>query len=235
MFLDEISDSSGVAADTGSHAHGLVDAWYRSDFDTAAALREVAALNRQFPQADTERALEHFRAYIADPRNRVTLLWAPEETIVIPLPPHETDPTGEPIYITGHIDQVRLAEDGLAYVWDIKTGKPGGFEMVNAYALQIAAYSVGASLKLQRPVHPGGLIRTLSYLKKTVDPASSPPDVFWHMPFDLEGALVLLDGVALRVAQIRRGDVTISPGSQCNYCPAGGIQGCLPKIRNLSR
>lgn len=232
MFLDLVQDHSGPAADTGSLAHEIIAKWHTNGFDMAAALQGVAAWKRQFPLADEEKAVAHAVAYSQDPRNRVTLFWAPEEEIRVQFPPHENDPTGQPVVVSGHIDQVR-EENGKLFIWDIKTGARGGMEMLNSYALQIAAYAIGATVKLGRPVNPGGLIRTATYLTKNCDPTTSPAGVFWHYPYELTEAGILIDGFLLRVAQIRRGDFAASPGSQCNYCPAGGVGECVAKIKTL--
>ena len=135
--------------------------------------------------------------------------------------------------INGTLDQVRRDVTGVCRIWDIKTSMKGAWEIAHGYAYQLAAYAMGASALLCEPVEPGGFIRTRSYVKRGVLPGASPDGVFIEVPWRLADATRILDGVRLVVAQIRSGYFWLGPGDHCSYCPAGGVQSCLPKLLSL--
>lgn len=226
MYLGELDDSSSAAAETGSLVHALVKAWHEGNFDTTGVAREVATFAREFPLADSKVALAHFAGYANDATNRVKLVLS-ESKVSVRLKAADDDPTGEPILVNGTLDQVREGPRGLG-VWDIKTGRPGGLQMLDAYALQLAAYSLAATELLGQPVRPGGIIRTLGYTTR------EPGPTHFECPWDLRTADMLLDAVRKLVASIRRGDVTFAPGSPCLICPARGLQNCLPMMERYA-
>lgn len=214
-------ESSGIAADTGSATHYAVADWHRNK-DATRAVREMRKAISSFQFADLDSAEQHFRAYIADPRNQEAKVILCEEKLSISLPAHETDPTQADIIIRGTVDQVR-DENGMHYVWDVKCGKSfDGFDMLHHYALQLVAYQ--AMVRQRFPTTYGaGIIRTADYLKK------SPGPVFWFAPWKGNDIDILLDTVRLRVAEIRRGHVALSPDAKsCDYCPARALANCLP-------
>jgi RecB family exonuclease len=233
LFTGMIQDSSGKAADTGSAVHAAVDSWHGNGQDFAAALRAMRERIEEYPLADFGEAELHFRPYCKDPRNARAEIVQREKKVAFSINPAEGDPHG-PIYLRGRLDQIRRGPDGRLYVWDLKTGNPEGWVMVHEHASQLAAYAVGATLTLGEEVHPGGVIRTRGWRKRGVDPASEPDGVFWHAPFDFEGALLILDTVRETVKLLRQGNVTLGPGEHCRFCPAMGLDTCVPKLRSLT-
>lgn len=214
------ADKSNITADTGSATHYAIADWHNKK-DVQRAIREMRKAVGAFPLADFDAAETHFRRYSKDPRNieAQIVLCEAQETVAIKA--HKNDPTQSDIVITGKIDQVRC-ENGLYYVWDVKTGKSmDGFQMLHHYCLQLCAYQLMASRHY--PIAGVGVIRTQDYLKR------KPGPVFWSAPWGVSDATLLLNTVRLRVAEIRRGEVALSPDSpSCDYCPARTLSNCMP-------
>ena len=226
VFLDTINDESGAAADTGSAVHAAVAEWHGSNFDVERSLGEMRRRVGEYPLADLHDAELSFRKYADDTANRVRCV-AIERRVTFTLAPAEGD-TGL-IHVAGTLDQIREV-GGVLSVWDVKTGKKqDGYEMVHAHALQLAAYAVGASQALGRDVQPGGVIRTYSYRQRT------PAAAHWPAPFTLDQCDLLLDSLRVVVRELRRGNVWPGPGEHCGYCPAGGLDGCVPKLLEVLR
>lgn len=237
LSMRMIEDSSGPAADTGTAVHAAVEYWHTHREvaePIVASMKEVAAKCRDlFPLADLDDAERQFRAYCADPRNQTAIIVKTEQKVSFTIPAHETDETKQEIVITGTLDQIRK-EGGVYSVHDIKTSKRPGWDLLNDHAMQIAAYSIGATQLMGCDVQPGSLIRTRGYLVRGVDPAKKPPGVFFYFPWTLRDAPLILDAIRITVANIRNGYVVVGPGQECNWCPAGGLQSCLPKLIQLS-
>ena len=217
------SGGSSASADTGTAVHYGIELFHqRKEVQEATRMMENA-LPESFPKADLEEAVKQFQAYAEDPRNQVEVPWL-EVKIKFILPPHRTDPTGLPIHITGKLDQIRR-ENGELYLWDVKTGAyESGGQMLNSYAVQLAAYAYGASKCLGTHVKVGGIIATKDYRRKTQGP------VFWEVPWKGENhGKVLMSTVAKRVAEIRSGEALPHPGSLCNFC-SFGLSSCLGRI-----
>lgn len=227
LHMRYATDSSGKAADTGSAAHKAVAVWHTNGRKYAAAVKAMKEALADYPLADLHEAELHFRPYTEDPRNQTAEVVAVEQKVSFTLDPAENDPTGELIHCTGTLDQLR-SEGGRVFLWDVKTGMSEGWEMSHDHALQVAAYAVGAG------VEPGGVIRTRGYRKRGVKAAEAPPGVFWPALFDRAGADVLLGGVRAVVARVRAGGGWAGPGDWCGYCPAGGLELCVPKLKSLT-
>ena len=143
----------------------------------------------------------------------------------VELQPHPLDPTGLPIVINGHIDQLRW--HGYAWVvWDVKNGKGNGVKMLQDYALQQSAYLLALNCDLSRiPTHPdgspkkrvqpGGVIRTRDYTKRQ---NAGMPLFHWFGWMSLQNASRALDAVRLRMAELRSGNVSATPCVACGYC-----------------
>jgi hypothetical protein len=224
--LDVLENSGGVAADTGSLVHTGVLAYHKTK-SLDKALKAMKLAVPEFPRGDLKEAALHLTPYTEDPRNQGTLVIA-EETIEFCIPEDIGD-TGGPIYVRGHLDQVR-EENGKLYVWDVKTGKRyQGWEMLQIATIQLAAYTIGASQLLNRPVYPGGIIRTYGYRVRGAA-LPEPSGVFFHAAWDLKDCATLLAPVAKRVKEIRERDYYVIPGDYCGGCSAGGVESCLPMI-----
>lgn len=230
-----IEDTSGKAADTGSSLHRGIAEWHLKAKDVNSAVKSLRDSIAEFPLADLDDAEKQFRAYIADPRNIAAVVPFVETKVEIAIAPAKHDPTEQMIYIQGTLDQIRQSEyqPDVWEVWDVKSSARDIGSILHAYTFQLAAYTL-AGVKLVpkgKRLRPGGFIRTRSYLKRGIDPASSPPGVFIHVPWDLEHCNRLLDAVRNQVALIRgAGPIHIGPGEHCNYCPAKGIDSCLPLL-----
>lgn len=233
----EYEDSSGAAAQTGSLVHAAIAAFH---LEPVAANRIGAAVDAlrlhagKFPLADANEARLYLEPYLCDPRNaHATFAVAPdgrpavECRVELRLPPHAFDPTGQPVFIRGTLDQIRV-EDGRVLVDDIKTGQTAGYAMLHSYAYQQAAYALAARQSGFPTAEPGRIIRVYGYRVRGAR-LPSPDGVFWSQPFDVTGATQLLDRVRLHVALIRRGEVDFGAGSHCSYCPLKGLDSCVPK------
>lgn len=248
---------SRKSAETGSAAHLACELLHRGYLPEAVC--EVVA--NKHPTADLKLAGIWAGQYSRDPRNQsVVLVDAMEAEVKLELPAHESDETGEPIKLTGHVDQIRRGDDGQLYVWDIKTGRSEA--PINEYAWQIAAYALAASATFDEPVLPGGVIRLRSYVDelgsacprcnampgdscrtKTGGIASKPHSarepllldpatapVFHGTSWSLDQCRAMLRSFAFLVGAYRSGHLPLTPGDHCRYCPAGGPQICVLEL-----
>lgn len=219
---------SGPAADTGSAVHLAVAEFHRNRGDVAAAIKAMIDNLKEYPLADLGTAEGHFRCYAKDPRNAEARVILCEERICVRLPAPEGDTPATEIVINGTLDQVR-EEGGSLTVWDVKTGGMlEGIDMLPYHAAQLAAYQVGATLALARPVNRAGVIRTRDYLKTDRKKQPKPGPVFWQGPWSLADAKLILEHVRQVVGDIRRGQIAVAPSAEnCRYCPAGNVANCL--------
>lgn len=235
-----MGDEVGSAAHTGSAVGRVIELWHR--FGEESGALEEALRQAQSPQevevgdyrlADWDTVRGWARFYAEDPRNQYGVVVADMQeaevryTLPVWLPSDEDAPTGEPVELVGHVDQIRRDRAGNLTVWDLKSGKAQGEEMVYAYALQLAAYSLAATETLGETVLPGGIIRLRGYDSKR--PKECPPDgrrVFFETPWSLDACRALLDTVSATIEEVRRGVVRLQPGDHCRFCPAGGPGQC---------
>lgn len=214
---------SGKSADTGGAAHHAIAALHNgaTEARALAGMREALAA---FPLADLDQADRIVAAYWADPRNRDANVIAVETRVTAVLCPWTV---GEPmIVIHGTVDQVRMV-DGVAEVWDIKTGDRDAVYMQEHHCYQLAAYTLGFG----GTARPGGYIRTKGYFTRGAD-KPSPRGVF--IPACIPDLTRCLDAVRLAVSLIRHGHVTAHPGDHCGFCPLVSLESCLPKLSVLS-
>lgn len=228
MFLLSPEDRPGPAADTGSATHAAVHMFHESKGDVLASIEHMHVRRSEYPLADLDDAARLFLAYTKDPRNHVPVALA-EKKVKFTIKPAPEDPTGEPIWITGRLDQVRLV-DGVFKVNDLKTSTRDGPVLLAESLYQMAAYCVGATLELGKPVHPGALILPRKYMRAGVNPAESPPGVFWHYVFRLDQCDHILNGVRHAVAMLRSGCAWANPGDYCTWCHFHSIDECIPKL-----
>lgn len=263
MAIDA-EDSGGKAADTGT-AVGLMIELFHRGLSVADCVRQAAegaedGLNVAgeqrgcFPEADIDLAGKWFERYARDPRNprNAVVKESLEVEVTLTLDPLPEDPTGKPIFLVGHIDQIRPdPDDGIWEVWDVKSGCHSGDEMVLEYAWQQAAYTLGAAQLFKRPVRWGGIINVRGYEKQILVPnpkwthGSNEPrrkrkkptpgqeNVFFRSPFSHDDLLSMMNEVRKRVAAIRRGAPALNIGDQCRWCAAGSFSNCatfLPQI-----
>ena len=221
----------GSAADTGSAHHRLVDLHHQGTLPVDA-LEIVRSELAQWPKADLEQAEEWAVAYRADPRNGPGSVVQTELVVRCALKPDRDDPTGQPVLLTGHVDQLRRGPDGGLYVWDVKTGKGAGPAMVYQYAWQLAAYAVAASQTLGEEVWCGGVIRTRGYkTRKTYAPGQEP--VFFEAGWTLSQCEQILTSATYLIGRLRAGEVLLTPGEHCAWCPGGGPANCATALNAL--
>lgn len=234
---------SSKAADTGSAVGRLIELWHRAGEDSGQmdacvqTLRAEAA--SRFALADLDDVVTTGLLYAQDPRNRGEVVADYCELQVdVTLPPAPEDPVGEPIQLRGHVDQIREV-GGQLYVWDVKNGRPEGEELVNSYALQLAAYAVAATHTLGRDVLPGGIIRTQGYRAtrrvrgddgELRDRVPTDARVFYHAQWSLSQCRSMLGTAVQHVALLNAGIVLTQPGVHCRWCPADGPNVCGDEI-----
>lgn len=214
MFLAMVGDESREAADTGSAVHKAI----------SHGLEEMRAHVQDYPQADLEDAERQFQAYRSDPRNALAEIVLCETPVTC-----ET----EGVYFKGTVDQVRRVGNRLQ-VWDVKTSKKGGVQILHEHTYQLAGYAAAASQLLSQPVEVGGIIRTRTYLTKGCKPELAPDGVFFESTVPMLSRQLL--SYAARVAlRIRNGEIEPGPGDHCSYCPAQGVGACLPQLEEFNK
>lgn len=222
------SDRSGAAAQTGSAVGRVVELWHRQGeigFDEALS---AARSEQGYADARWDDVREMALGYCADARNRGCVVpeWQ-EIEIRAEIPPAPEDPTGEPVVLVGHPDQIRRSPLGELRVWDLKSGMPDGQEMQHSHAWQVAAYAIAATATLGQPVLPGGLIRLRGY---TTGKPPSEAAAHYPMMWSLEQCSRMMEAVAYEVAQIRRGTIVPRPGAHCRWCPGKNPALCPERI-----
>lgn len=224
LFIKTIDNADRASADTGSAYHKAVSAWHDSR-DVRDAIQVMSEGKADYPLADLEEASELFLHYAGDDVNLTAKIFAKEQSHEWAIDCSERDETGQPIVIQGTFDQIREIEGGL-FVFDLKTGKPSGSDMLADHMLQVSAYAMGATNKYQRPVHPGGIIRARGY-------TSREKRVFYPYRHRIEHCHTLMDSLREIVAMIRSGNVFPNPGGYCHYCEFLGVDKCVPELIQL--
>lgn len=226
-YLAQDEGEGGPAADTGSAVHAAAHAMHKHNKGIAAALEEMRARMKEYPQADLSEAAAMFLAYASDPRNRDARVVLSEEPIAFQIAPAPEDHTQEAIQVIGTVDQVREV-DGQLYVYDLKTSKRDPQELLHDHTFQMAGYCIGASVKLGRQVNPGKLILTRKY---TGAAAAGRCPVFWPYVWKFSDIEQIMLGVRSAVARIRRGEIWHMPNSDCKWCPMRSPELCFPKLQ----
>lgn len=232
VTIMEGDDSSGQAADTGSAMHKAAAMWHLNNHDVAEAVKAMHLHGKEYPLADMKEAESLFRLYSKDKRNQEAETPLIERKIAFSIPPCKEDETQKEIVIHGTLDQVRRV-NGELRLYDIKTTKKSGTVALQSALYQMAAYCVGATLLMDEPVHPGALILPRTYALKQNVGVLQPTGVFWHIPWTLEHIPVILNGLKVIVAAMRRGDVWVNPNEECFFCPEKSIDNCIPKLLQL--
>lgn len=226
VFFFGEDGESGEAADTGSAMHAAAAAMHKGN-DTATCLKMMVAGQNDYPRADLQDAANLFLVYSSDPRNRNSEVVLVEEPIEFTIEAAPNDPTGERIAVIGHVDQVRKA-DGRLRGYDIKTSKKDPISILHNTTFQMAAYCMGAAIKLGQRVDPGAIIMPRRY---TNDVARSP--VFYHFPWTFDDIEQIMLGVRTAVANVRAGHLFHVPNQDCFWCPLKSPDVCLPKLQQL--
>lgn len=236
MIYENDDSEGGPAAQIGSLTHAGVAEFHRVNGPLLkrkkAAWDAIKAHAGMFPLADETEVRLFLTPYMEDPRNihaefctDAAGLPLIEYEVKFTLPPHELDVSQEPIYVEGHLDQVRKV-NSIPTVCDYKTGKKTGWEMIHDHALQIAAYTYGVREHIGlKTAQPGPIIRGYGYRSKDAI-GDSPDGVFFNNPLRWNDVEELLSLVRLHVALLRNGHVHYGPGPHCTFCEFGGLTGC---------
>jgi hypothetical protein len=198
-----------------------------------------------FPAVDFDDLKLWFSAYASDPRNHrdKVAITDQESRFELELDPHDLDPSGKKIIIAGHIDQLRINKaTNTKSIWDVKSGKSTGPQMLNDYLYQQLAYYAAyrqTALKVAKDqaeadlinsnFELGGIIRLRDYYFQK-KPVKDPQVFYTYKGFSDELVDKVLDSVRLQVALLRQGEVCPTAGTYCNYCPAGGVKECFEKL-----
>lgn len=227
QFLYEPSDEGGPAGDTGSAVHAAAHALHEGK-EVAESIAIMQAKLSQYPKADVLDAATLFLRYAGDVRNREAKLVLNEAQVDFKLAAAPEDPTGEPISFIGRVDQVR--ETDRLKVYDIKSSKKDQTTLLHESTFQMAAYCVGASIKLGRRVDPGALILVRRY--GATDHSNAP--VFWHYSWTFDDCVQLMEVVRHRVAEVRKGVLYHNPREDmCRWCSERTPDVCLPKLQQF--
>lgn len=225
IYLDTPDGESGPAADTGSAVHAAARALHDGK-EVAESLGIMSAKLADYPRADLVDAADLFLKYSSDPRNRGAQVVLNEHPINFQIAAAPEDPTGEPLIFVGRVDQVRKMD--RFRVFDIKTSKMDPMELLHESLYQMAAYCVGASVKLGERVDPGALILVRKY--KHTDHAEAP--VFWEFPWTFHDCEQILDVIRRRVAEVRKGILYHNPkANTCRWCHQRTPDVCFPKLQ----
>lgn len=213
----------GQAAQNGSAVGRVIELWHRKGEDESAMIEAIEQSRWEgsdWPDADWDKIIKWARAYADDPANLGVVVpeWQ-EREVRLTLDPAPEDPTGDPIEIVGHVDQIRRhpVTGGLT-VWDLKSGSAGGEDMTRTYAWQLACYALACTQSLgMGDVLPGGILRLRGY---DATPRGNPRVAF-SVAWSLDQCREMMGSVRFHVANIRRGAIPLNPGTYCRYCPAG--------------
>jgi hypothetical protein len=247
-----IDDEGGPAAQIGSLTHAGVAEFHRHPGNLLkrkkAAWDAIKTHADKFPLADPDEVRLFITPYMDDPRNQEAKIWVQplqgkdgrfrdtpmvEEEVYFTLPPHPLDPTGEPIHVWGHLDQIRDI-NGVPKVVDLKTGKKTGWELIHDHAIQISAYCFGARQLGIKGCQPGPIIRAYGY--RTTEAREqkllSPDGVFFNSPVSWDDVELILENVRMHVGLMRAGHIQFGPGPHCTFCEFGGLSGCLQRYKD---
>jgi hypothetical protein len=230
--------SGGEAAQNGSAVGRIIEVWHKTmdsrvgsrspeDAIEAAIIQVRGEREKQFPLADMEQMERVARLYAADSRNRGgygrVLSESMEAKVELVIESEWT----EPVYIVGHLDQLRDHGDAVR-LWDTKFSKKHyGATLPLYYSFQQALYTIGAADLIGKPVQPGGIIALQAYLQQAADAMSK---VFIHNQVTLEQCYILAAEVVRQVARIRRGEIDVRPGEHCRWCQGVSPANCI-KVR----
>lgn len=230
-------DDAGEAAHTGNLMHSAAAAFHNHPDESqekrvALGLDALDADRDKFRNGDPDRAAKIFKRYAEDKANQTAVCLKVEQRIVCRIPPVPFDPTGEPVYVRGTLDQLRLLPSGDLAVMDIKTGKRYyGKLALNHYMTQQAAYVLGAMQTWGKTefagkrIRPGALICTDGYFR----PKGKQ---FWWHKWTEEDLADLLAPVAVQVAAARLGYLSLQPGGACDWCEHKDLSNCLHFKKN---
>jgi hypothetical protein len=199
----------------------------------AARILARAEAPAQFPLADLAQAESWARAYCCDPRNLdgSVLAGSCELQVRVALAPSPDDPTGQPVWLAGHVDQLRRGSDGVLRVWDLKSGRDGGVALLYAHAWQLAAYAEAAGATLGETCLVGGVVRLRGYDVRDTLPGDAP--AHFTAGWSREDHLAMLAEVVDVVARVRAGVVPLLPGAHCQWCPGGSPAACRHAVARV--
>jgi len=255
-------NTDGKAAATGRATGRAVELWIRhaSIEEAVATALEEAKGGAHLP--DPDEVMATLLGYAADPRNAqggltpsrmtpddpgITLLESLEQEVLLVLPPHESDPTGEECVFLGHLDQLRRDPMGRLVVWDLKHSNRNAMILNFEYALQLAGYARAVERSYGEPCEVGGILLSTRYLNpkgrsKDAGPrtvAAEPQETFLKSTLTRVTVSAMMDDVRKWVAEIRSGRPSMNPGERCNaHMPRhcfGGPEACRRVYESASQ
>lgn len=229
-MLDSLGTrGSSAAADSGTGVGRVAQLWHENGEDPLALQAALTQAEREaptdFPKANLQDVGIWAQGYASDPRNAGCVVpKSCEKEVTLQLGKFE---------LVGHIDQMRNV-NGALRVWDIKSGKPGGRDMVCSYAWQVSAYALACTETLGETVLPGGIIRIRSYAwnnrcRWDKEDLSSCP-AFFYMPWDLDACREMMASVHSHLTMLDEGRVHLHPGTHCMWCPGEAPNLCGDRI-----
>lgn len=227
LLFDVDESERGVASQTGTALHALVEQYHRSN-DLTKVLGLINDYKSKFPSANLDECERMLTAYANDRRNNEGNVITIEEEIGIEI---ET-PKGPNIVLTGHIDQIRRI-DGRLCVWDIKTSKLSGSQILFDYAYQLALYAFAATHFYGEPVGVGGVILPRKYLEKKNQGLESPDEVFFHSTLSNSDIETMVYLVFEKIQRFRELSFDLMPSVFCDWCGAKTPVVCLNKYRAI--
>lgn len=219
-----------VAANTGSMVHAGIEAYHKSKGNLASGVKAIAVAKVKYPSGDVDEATILLRKYVerekSNPRGKaLTDNIEFQGTFKIPCSP--LDKTGQEIVITGTVDMLREDMPPTKFrpyrhfgVVDHKSGRRYGADMLEYYTPQQAVYMLIAAQQLGRD-DIGCYITRLQDLKRCDLP------FYWEFEFNVSDCLKLLTPVQTRIAEIRSGLHSATPGKHCEYCAVKPYPNCV--------
>lgn len=219
-----------VAANTGSMVHAGIETYHKSNGKLAVAVKAIEAAKVKYPSGDVDEATVLLRKYVerekSNPRGQ-TLTGYNEFQGAVKIPCSPLDKTGQEIVITGTVDQLREKMPPTKFrpythcgVVDHKSGRRYGADMLEYYAPQLAVYMLIASEML-------GDEKIGCYITRLQDLKRCDLPFFWEFEFNVADCLKILTPVQTRIAEIRAGLHSATPGKHCEYCAVKPYPNCV--------
>lgn len=206
-------ESSNEYAETGTLTHAGIQGFHASGEDINGGMALIAMNKSKCPLGDSNLAADWLRKYVERERNDrkgVVLKEYLEHEFTLVLPPAKIDKTKKDIYITGHIDMIRKEGDYYLVI-DHKTGYPKAEDMIRDHASQLAMYMLGAYQKLKTD-------KIKSYITRIQDLHSRSNPFYWETRLTIDRCNAIVEMVKTKIALIRMGLATTTPGKHCDYC-----------------
>ena len=228
-------DHGGAAAQNGSAVGRVIQLAHEGWVFDEAIRQTTTEAATQWPLANMDVVTQWAASYCSDPRNGAGSEYGEvmpkscELEVRLMLPSDDDDPTRQPLHFKGHVDQIRRDRSGQLRIWDVKSGRGSGEELLAEYAWQLAVYAAAATATLKQLVLPGGIIRLRAYDRG----GPHAPGVFWEAPWTPEDVATMIATIAHEIGVIRSGKIPLRPGLHCAWCPASPFWSCHQRVPDL--